>query len=73
MQSVNWEELGKRFTGITLCYFLELYMMAQKREAIWSSFNRELVSNIYVGLKNDVLYLYLFIREGIRGVLLFLN
>lgn len=48
-------------------------MMAQKREAIWSSFNRELVSNIYVGLKNDVLYLYLFIREGIRGVLLFLN
>ena len=48
-------------------------MMAQKREAIWSSSNRKLVSSIYVGLKNDVLYLYLFTGEGIHGVLLFLN
>ena len=44
--------------------------MAKKREETWSSFNRELVNNIYVGLKNDMLDLYLFAGEDIHGVLL---
>lgn len=55
-------------------YVLELYMMEKKtkqnRKATWSSFNKELVNNICVGLKNNVLDLYLLARKDINGGLL---